>query len=99
MSFAVNWTDEAEITFNKNIEYLSKSWDLLSINNFLDRIDEVVEHIKSNPKLYPVYRKNDRVHKCVLNQHITLYYKIVNTSTIDLITFWNTHKNPENLKI
>ena len=99
MSYTVNWTGESEITFNENIEYLSKSWDLLIINNFLDRVDKVVENIKSNPKIYPVYRKKDRVHKCVINQHITLYYKIVDASKIDLITFWNTHKDPENLKV
>ncbi len=99
MSFTVNWTEESEITFNENIEYLSKSWDLQSINNFLDRIDEVVENIKSNPSLYPVYRKSDKVHKCVVNRHITVYYKIVDASNVDLITFWNTHKNPDDLKV
>ena len=99
MSYTVNWTQESETTFNENIEYLSKSWDLQGINNFLDRVDEVVENIKSNPGLYPVYRKEYRVHKCVVNRHITLYYKIVDAAKIDLITFWNTHKDPENLKV
>jgi len=99
MSYAVNWTEESEITFNGNIEYLSKSWDLQSINNFLDRIDEVIENIKSNPYLYPVYRKSDEVHKCVVNRHITVYYKIVDDSNVDLITFWNTHKNANDLNV
>lgn len=99
MSYTVNWTDESENTFNENIEYLSKSWDLQSINNFLDRVDEVVENIQSNPKLYPVYRKSGKVYKCVVNRHITVYYKIVDASNIDLITFWNTHKNPDDLKV
>ena len=99
MSYKVNWTEESETTFNENIEYISKSWDVHSINNFLDRVDEVVKNIKSNPNLYPVYRKSDKVHKCVVNPHITVYYKIVDTSNVDLITFWNTHKNPDNLKV
>lgn len=99
MSYTVNWTEESETAFNENIEYLSKSWDLQSINNFLDRVDEVVESIKSNTKLYPVYRKSDKVHKCVVNRHIAAYYKIVDSSNIDLITFWNTHKDPDNLKV
>ena len=99
MSYTVNWTKESETTFNENIEYLSKSWDLQSINNFLDRVDEVVENIKSNPKLYPIYIKSDKVHKCVVNRHITVYYKIVDTSNVDPITFRNTHKNPDDLKV
>ena len=99
MSYTANWTDESKITLNENIEHLSKTWNLSTINDFLDRVDEVVENIESNPKLYPVYRKKDKVHKCVVNKHITLYYKIVSASKIDLITFWNTHKDPEQLKV
>lgn len=49
MSLVVNWTDEAKYTFNENIEYLSKEWDLTTINKFLDRVDEVQESISENP--------------------------------------------------
>lgn len=41
MSFEINWTDEAKYTFNENTEYLENEWDLLTINNFFDRVDEV----------------------------------------------------------
>ncbi|MEM6362263.1 MAG: type II toxin-antitoxin system RelE/ParE family toxin [Bacteroidota bacterium] len=99
MSFTANWTDEAILTLNENIEYLRRNWDLAAINNFLDRVDEVIEAIEENPNLYPVYRKVDDVHKCVLNKSITLYYRVVSPSQIDLITFWNTHKNPTGLTL
>jgi len=99
MSFKVEWTKESEISFGENIEYLSKSWDLATINNFLDRVDEVVETLEANPKLYPVHRKKDKVHKCVLNKHITLYYRIASKSRIDLLSFWNTHQDPNSLNI
>lgn len=99
MSFRVEWTKESEITFNENIEYLSNSWDLPSINTFLNRVDEVVETLEVNPKLYPVHRKKDQVHKCVLNNHITLYYRIAGKSRIDLLSFWNTHQDTDSLNI
>jgi len=51
---------------NKNIKHLSKSWNLSTINDFLDRVDEIIKNIVSNPKLYTVYRKKDGVHKCVI---------------------------------
>lgn len=99
MSFEINWTDEAKYTFNENIEYLEKEWDLLTINHFFDRVDEVAASISQNPNLYPIYRESDQIHKCVLNRHVTLYYRVVSSSQIDFITFWNTHKNPRNLKL
>ncbi|HNP20407.1 MAG TPA: hypothetical protein PKL31_18365 [Fulvivirga sp.] len=51
MNYEVIWTKESEITFNNNIEYLSRVWDLAAINTFLDRVDEVIERIIQNPKL------------------------------------------------
>ena len=99
MSLKVGWTEESKTTFNENIEYLSSKWDIATINDFLGRVDEVVESISQNPKLYPMYRKSDKVHKCVLNKHIILFYRVANENRIDLITFWNTHKDPEKLKL
>lgn len=98
-SFKINWTDEAKYTFNENIEYLKDEWDLKTIHDFFDRVDEVQESISQNPKLYPVYRKSDQTRKCVLNKHITLFYRVVSTSRIDFITFWNSHKDPKNRKV
>ena len=99
MRFDVNWTKEAEITFNKNIKYLSTSWNLLTIINFLDRVDDTVETLRATPELYPLHRKKDNVHKCVLNKHVTLYYMIVSKSRVDLLSFWNTHQDPDSLKV
>lgn len=99
MSFEIQWTKESEITFNQNIQYLANSWDLITINKFLDRVDEAVKTIKKNPNIYPVYHNNIKVRKCVINKHITLYYTIISKSRIDLISFWNTHQSPENFNI
>ena len=99
MRYTIEWTGESEATLNENIEYLSDEWDLFAINNFLDRVDEVVENIASNPKLYAVHRKQDKVHKCVVNKHITLYYRIVNTKRVDLLLFWNTHQDSKKLNV
>jgi len=99
MSYDIQWTKESEVTFNQNIEYLLNSWDLININKFLTRVDEVVNSLKHNPKLYPVYSLNNKIRKCVINKHITLYYTIISKSRIDLISFWNTHQDPENLKL
>ncbi len=52
MSYRLNWTSESEKTFNQNLEYLSKEWNVVVLNQFLDRVEEVLEKVKSNPKLY-----------------------------------------------
>jgi len=99
MSIRINWTSEAEKTFNQNLEYLSKEWDVIVINDFLDRVEETVETIRSNPKLYPLHRTHENVHKCVMHERIILYYKVVDEEVIDLLTFWNTYQDPDHLKL
>jgi plasmid stabilization system protein ParE len=54
MNFKLRWTSEAEKTFGQNLEYLSKEWSNAATNDFIDRVEEVLEKIKANPKLYPL---------------------------------------------
>ena len=99
MSYRLNWTSEAEVTFNQNLEYLSKEWNPVVLYQFLDRVEEVLEKIKSNPKLYPMHRPQERVYKCVIHERIVLYFKIVGDDVIDLLTFWNTYQDPGELEV
>jgi plasmid stabilization system protein ParE len=99
MSRTLRWTSESKRTFNQNLEYLAEGWNNQVINNFLDRVEEVLEKIKSNPELYPLHRPKDKVYKCVVHKRVVLYFRIVDTEHIDLLTFWNTYQNPDKLKV
>ena len=99
MNRRLNWTIESEKTFNQNLEYLAKEWDNVVLNDFLDRVEEVLEKVRSNPNLYPIHSPETGIHKCVIHERIVLYYKIVDDEVIDLLTFWNTYQNPEKLGI
>lgn len=99
MSRILRWTPESKKTFNQNLEYLSVEWDNQVINNFLERVEEVLEQIRSNPKLYQLYRPKDKIYKCVVHKRIVLYYRIVDSKHVDLLTFWSTYQDPDKLKV
>lgn len=99
MRFKVIWQHEAEETFNKIINYLQQNWNDQVINNFINRVDEVIEIIQNDPTLFPLHRSSKVVHKCIVTEHITLYYKVINSSAIDLLTFWNVSQDPKKLKL
>jgi hypothetical protein len=86
-------------TFDKNLEYLAEEWNNPVINNFLDRVEELLEKIRSNHELYSIHHPVDKVYKCVVHKRLILYYKIVDVSRIDLLTFWNTYQDPDKLKV
>ena len=99
MSFVVNWTFESERTFNDNISYLIEKWDTAVLNDFFNEVDNTIAHISNNPYLFPAYKTSETIRKCVLTKQITVYYKIVDDRTIDLLTFWNSYQNPKKLKL
>jgi plasmid stabilization system protein ParE len=99
MSRVLRWTTESRETFNQNLEYLSEEWDFKVINNFLDRVEEALEQIRSNPELYPLYRPTDKVYRCIIHKRVVLYYRIVDDKHIDLLTFWSTYQDPDKLNV
>ncbi|MBS1584931.1 MAG: type II toxin-antitoxin system RelE/ParE family toxin [Bacteroidetes bacterium] len=96
MSYTVYWTPQAEQTFIANLEYLEKSWTNAVINDFLDRVEEVLQTLRESPYIYSLHREQDGVRKCVVNERIVLFF-IINEETITLLSFWNTYQDPQNL--
>lgn len=85
MIYAIIWTPRAQVTFNANIEYLNNEWDQAVLNDFFDRVDEVIATIRLTPLLFPIYKIRGEIRRCVVTEQISLYYRIVNESTIDLL--------------
>lgn len=52
MIWNVIWTPEATETFNSNLDYLEKEWDLRVSDQFTERVYNVILKISQNPKLY-----------------------------------------------
>lgn len=71
--------------------------ELRGINSFLDRVEVALDQIVQNPEFYPIHHPTDRVHRCVIHKRIVLYYRL-NNKQIDLLTFWNTYQNPDEIK-
>ena len=97
MSYTLYWTEEATKTFNQNLEYLANDWGNQVVNDFLDRVDEVFELVSANPSVFPLHRLYEKIHKCIVNKRIILYFMIVNERQVDLLTFWNTYRDPGKL--
>ena len=98
MTYSLRWTPEAVKTLKQNLEYLTTEWDNHVINNFLDRVEGVLNTIEENPLLYPLHRTKENIRKCIVNKRIILFYKIIDDRYIDLLTFWNTYQNPNDLR-
>lgn len=95
MSYTVVWTDEARHSFIRNMDYLASDWPTQVSLDFLDRVDEVLLQTGANPMTYPEHDTSDSIRRCIVHKRIILYFQVVNSDTVQLLTFWNTYQNPE----
>jgi plasmid stabilization system protein ParE len=99
VSFSLRWTPEATKTLQQNADYLFKEWGDQVANDFLDRVEDLLDLIKQNPHIYPLHSSSKTVHKCIVNKRIILFFEIKSDNFINLLTFWNTYQDPEKLKL
>ena len=59
---AINWTAEAETTLSQNLEYLAYRWGNKVVTDFLNKVDDSLQIIASNPKAFSL-------HNPILNIH------------------------------
>ncbi len=95
----VFWSDKAKITYNEVINYLEVKWTPKEIQDFIVRTESVIDKISNEPLLFPVYKSDDHVRQAVIHKTVVLIYLIMEDNTINLITFWQTARNPKKLKL
>jgi plasmid stabilization system protein ParE len=81
----VIWSPVARITYYQILEYLEQNWTTKEIENFINRVEYVVQHIRKNPFQYPA-SKEKSVHRCVVAKQISLFFRLKG-SDIELLVF------------
>jgi plasmid stabilization system protein ParE len=96
MAKKVIWTPEALSSFKNILQYLQENWTEKEITNFIKATNNTVEYISKNPKMFRATNKKN-VHEALVTSKNLLIYKIY-PSKIDIITFWDTRRNPRKKK-
>ncbi len=80
------WTKKAIKTFSNRIAYLEEHWTEKEIFNFISRVNEYLDTLKSQPLMFrkPVRLKN--THIGVIIKQVSLVYRIkLRKNKIELI--------------
>jgi hypothetical protein len=76
---------------------LEAEWTFQDVINFIKKVDYTLQMLlKNNIEFTTTNYKN--TNKVVVTKQITLYYRI-NSNTIELLRFWNTYQDLENIKL
>lgn len=91
------WSPQSKKDYWQNIDYLEAEWTFQDVINFIKKVDYTLQMLlKNNIEFTTTNYKN--TNKVVVTKQITLYYRI-NSNTIELLRFWNTYQDLENIKL
>lgn len=86
------WTQQSEQDYYTQIDVLLERWGQSIAEKFADQVFETIENIVAHPQMYA--RTDDpKVRKAVVNQYISLYYRLEEQQII-LLRFWPNRQNP-----
>jgi len=96
-SYTITWSPNARITYYKILEYLEQNWTMKEIKTFIERTEQVIDHISQHPLHYP-YSKESDTYKCVFISQVSLFYRLrIKSNEIELLVFWDNRRDPAKL--
>jgi plasmid stabilization system protein ParE len=93
----VIWSPLAENDFELILNYLQKNWSNQVVQSFIEITDKMINEVSSNPKLFPIIFRKERIRKCVLTKHNILFYR-ERRSYIDVLRVFDVRQNSRTLK-
>lgn len=96
MSKKIVWSPLSVRDFAMILEYLNKNWDEKVTNQFIDLIEIILDQISINPRQFPVIFKKERIRKCVLTKHNSMFYRD-SKSQVEILRIYDTRQDPNTL--
>jgi plasmid stabilization system protein ParE len=98
ISKLIVWSPLAESDFANILEYLFENWDEKVLNQFIDLTENILWQISINPRPFPVINKKEKIRKCVLTKHNTMFYRD-SKSRVDILRIYDTRQDPDTLTL
>ena len=94
----VLWNKMAKLDYYQNIDYLLREWTKKEAQAFIDEVYEKEFILKQgNIEFQDTDMKG--VKRCTICKQITLFYRIIDSKTIELLRFWNNYQDNKTLRL
>jgi plasmid stabilization system protein ParE len=96
--YKILWSDRAVIDLQNILNYLLNKWTEKEVRNFVKKLDNRLELIAVNPRLFPNTNKRKNVRRSVLIRQTVIYYETSNNA-IKIVTLFDPRQNPKKLRV
>ena len=86
------WNKLAKVDYYENIDYLLREWSEKEAQEFIDEVQEIENILRKGVVEFQDTDRQD-VKRCVICKQVTLFYRVIDSNTIELLRFWNNHKD------
>jgi hypothetical protein len=93
MDFEINFTPEAEETYDAVIDQLRQRWGEHFVTKFENRVSSSLNTISKNPYTYPITDQHTELRKCILHKNCSLLYKVFDRVVL-VVCFWDNRQDP-----
>jgi plasmid stabilization system protein ParE len=94
----VRWNSLARHDYYQNISYLLENWSEKEAQKFVDEVFGIETILKKgNVEFQNTNRLG--IKRCLINKQISLFYRIIDEKSIELLRFWNNNMNLKDLNI
>jgi plasmid stabilization system protein ParE len=92
--FEIQWSTLAEITFEYEIDFILRKWNLIEADKFVSIVFNHLESLTKNPEI-GIYNSKCDSFSIVISKQTTLFYRILESEKkVALVLFWNNKQNP-----
>ncbi len=93
MAREIIWSPAAEKDFENILDYLELKWSTRVINRFINKVDDNIDLILEDPKIFPLINDQLQIRKSVITKQNTLFYREINDK-IEIVRLFDTRQNP-----
>ena len=88
---------QREIAWFTILDYLQLNWNNRIINRFINKVDDNINLILEDHKIFPIINEELQIRKSVISKQNTLYYR-ENAGRIEIVRLFDSRQNPNKLK-
>jgi plasmid stabilization system protein ParE len=93
MSVPIEWTKEADETFEIIVELLDSVWGTKETTKFIKRVNQLLFTIREQPFIFKFSEINLDIKKALISKQTSFFYKIEKDRII-ILYFWDNRQEP-----
>ena len=94
--YEIHWTSEANRNLIEIENFILLKWNVKIAKTFFKKLDSRIEIISKRPFAFPAAKHSESLRRCVITKQTTIYY-LVKSNRIDIVSVFDTRRNPNKL--